>query len=535
AEGPTPPLYKLSSCGRLAIRQKRREHLLRAEQIRLASISLPPSLVINLALVRKESKLCFARSLRSVSLSFCSIRGGEPESYTVVSLSLLGWFLEGSGSRRQEAMSSKGKEVVHSSGGQCAACAILRRTCEPDCVFAPHFPAEDDPARFLSVHAAFGSRNVEHFLRCARSEQLRADAARYLVLNAPRLMAVPPGPGAGGTQQPPHPPQCAACLHIGDACGPECVFARHFPAGDDPARFAAVDARFGAHEVALFLCALSPEQQDAAVRNFVILALDLPPRPPPEPEPEGSRPPCAACRHLRRTCVTNCLFAPIFPPDDDSGRFAAVHSAYGSSNLNRRLRYLPPELRGLAAATSAYEARRRQENPVLGVVEDVQMLETLLRMTRRQVADTREQLVPFVGREAAFRSLVPPRPQRQTVPAPHMRQMEAGMQGVAEMVRRQAAADAAAGVTTFVTPLHEKLVKTITGDIPGSSTAAVQGPPPPAQPVADAAAQDPGLQDGEEEDAGDDGDKPSQAQDPGLPEGEEDAGDDANEPSQGIN
>ncbi|TVU51017.1 hypothetical protein EJB05_02419, partial [Eragrostis curvula] len=470
---------------------------------------------------RREENTSSAQS-RSASPPFLSL----PRSS-----STLPWFRK----QEQEAMSSsKGKEVVHSSGGQCAACAILRRACEPDCVFAPHFPAEDDPARFLSVHAAFGARNVEHFLRCARSEQLRADAARYLVLNAPRLMAVPPGPG-GGTQQPPHPPQCAACLHIGDACGPECVFARHFPAGDDPARFAAVDARFGAHEVALFLCALSPEQQDAAVRNFVSLALDLPPRPPPEPEPEGSRPPCAACRHLRRTCVTNCLFAPIFPPDDDSGRFAAVHSAYGSSNLNRRLRYLPPELRGLAAATSAYEARRRQENPVLGVVEDVQMLETLLRMTRRQVADTREQLVPFVGREAAFRSLVPPRPQRQTVPAPHMRQMEAGMQGVAEMVRRQAAADAAAGVTTFVTPLHEKLVKTITGDIPGSSTAAVQGPPPPAQPVADAAAQDPGLQDGEEEDAGDDGDKPSQAQDPGLPEGEEDAGDDANEPSQGIN
>ncbi|GJN10230.1 hypothetical protein PR202_ga28308 [Eleusine coracana subsp. coracana] len=65
---------------------------------------------------------------------------------------------------------------------------------------------------------------------------------------------------------------CAACQHLQHACGPECVFAPHFPASEGTARFAKVDARFGADHLGLVLCSLSREQQAEAVCEFVFEA-----------------------------------------------------------------------------------------------------------------------------------------------------------------------------------------------------------------------------------------------------------------------
>jgi hypothetical protein len=60
----------------------------------------------------------------------------------------------------------EGEEVVPSCGGgwpQCAACQQLERACRLECVFAPYFPSDDDPAGFLgtmAVHAAFGAEII---------------------------------------------------------------------------------------------------------------------------------------------------------------------------------------------------------------------------------------------------------------------------------------------------------------------------------------------------------------------------------------
>ena len=46
-------------------------------------------------------------------------------------------------------------------GSPCAACKLLRRKCLPDCIFAPHFPA-DQLQKFQVVHrsCAFLSYDV---------------------------------------------------------------------------------------------------------------------------------------------------------------------------------------------------------------------------------------------------------------------------------------------------------------------------------------------------------------------------------------
>ncbi|GJN10224.1 hypothetical protein PR202_ga28301 [Eleusine coracana subsp. coracana] len=260
---------------------------------------------------------------------------------------------------------------------------------------------------------------------------------------------------------------CAACQHLQHACGPECVFAPHFPASEGPARFAMVDARFGADHVGLVLCSLSREQQVEAVREFVFEAQ----RPGaavvrPAAPPEGTRPPCAACKHLRQKCEPNCMYKPDFPVDSDPERFARAYAVY-------------------EAHKSVYEARRPQHDPVDGVTSNVSILETAVKMLEKLVAARGEEIH---RRGGGF----------------------------------QALPDAVAGITDFVTPLHEELVKEMTPYAPGSSTgvtaAAVPGP---AQSSTDIHMQQ----------------QPSQVstaaadvQDPaGLPE-EEDAGD---EPSQG--
>lgn len=56
----------------------------------------------------------------------------------------------------------KGRKLEVAS--PCAACKLLRRRCAKDCVFAPHFPA-DDPQKFASVHKVFGASNVSKMLQ----------------------------------------------------------------------------------------------------------------------------------------------------------------------------------------------------------------------------------------------------------------------------------------------------------------------------------------------------------------------------------
>ncbi|KAK4746084.1 hypothetical protein SAY87_012396 [Trapa incisa] len=71
----------------------------------------------------------------------------------------------------------------------CAACKLLRRRCSRDCIFAPHFPA-DDPHKFASVHRVFGASNVNKLLQELLEHQ-RSDAVSSMVYEANARMRDP--------------------------------------------------------------------------------------------------------------------------------------------------------------------------------------------------------------------------------------------------------------------------------------------------------------------------------------------------------
>ncbi|KAL0914369.1 hypothetical protein M5K25_014713 [Dendrobium thyrsiflorum] len=53
--------------------------------------------------------------------------------------------------------------------------------------------------------------------------------------------------------------------------------------------------------------------------------------------------PCGACKFLRRKCVSGCVFAAHFGSEQGApARFAAVHKVFGSSNVSKLLKLVPP-------------------------------------------------------------------------------------------------------------------------------------------------------------------------------------------------
>jgi len=46
----------------------------------------------------------------------------------------------------------------------CGACKVLRRRCNPSCVFAPYFLYEDTSNQFSVIHQVFGASNASKIL-----------------------------------------------------------------------------------------------------------------------------------------------------------------------------------------------------------------------------------------------------------------------------------------------------------------------------------------------------------------------------------
>ena len=61
--------------------------------------------------------------------------------------------------------SSAAAAAVCGTGSPCAACKFLRRKCPAECVFAPHFCAEDGAAQFAAIHKVFGASNAAKLLQ----------------------------------------------------------------------------------------------------------------------------------------------------------------------------------------------------------------------------------------------------------------------------------------------------------------------------------------------------------------------------------
>ncbi|CAN8251370.1 unnamed protein product [Cochlearia groenlandica] len=75
--------------------------------------------------------------------------------------------------------------------------------------------------------------------------------------------------------------------------------------------------------------------------------------------------PCGACKHLRRKCTEECVFAPHFPVSQLE-RFKCVHKAYGASNVAKLLNELPFDVRDAAVTAIIWESQTFLEYPVYG-------------------------------------------------------------------------------------------------------------------------------------------------------------------------
>ncbi|XP_059456036.1 LOB domain-containing protein 1-like [Corylus avellana] len=64
----------------------------------------------------------------------------------------------------------------------CAACRMLRRKCDNNCLLAPYFPG-DDVEKFAGVHRVFGASNVAKMIQTVE-EAKREDAVKAIVYEA---------------------------------------------------------------------------------------------------------------------------------------------------------------------------------------------------------------------------------------------------------------------------------------------------------------------------------------------------------------
>ncbi|AEE78674.1 putative protein [Arabidopsis thaliana] len=120
--------------------------------------------------------------------------------------------------------------------------------------------------------------------------------------------------------------------------------------------------------------------------------------------------PCAACKHLRRKCTEDCVFAPYFP-STKLDNYEAVHKVFGASHVATLINSLHPCQREFAMDTLAWEAQVQANDPVNGCLGIIYNLLS-------QIKDLEEQLA-IVKNELASYCIVP-----TFVPPPSMTNLE---------------------------------------------------------------------------------------------------------------
>ncbi|XP_010540687.1 PREDICTED: LOB domain-containing protein 4 [Tarenaya hassleriana] len=121
---------------------------------------------------------------------------------------------------------------------------------------------------------------------------------------------------------------------------------------------------------------------------------------------QGTSPPCAACKLLRRRCGEDCVFAPYFPADEPR-KFANVHKVFGASNVNKMLQELPVHQRGDAVSSMVYEANARVRDPVYGCVGAISSLQQQIDALQTQLAMAQAEVVHLRVRHSASHSSSP--------------------------------------------------------------------------------------------------------------------------------
>ncbi|XP_024972061.1 protein LATERAL ORGAN BOUNDARIES-like [Cynara cardunculus var. scolymus] len=102
--------------------------------------------------------------------------------------------------------------------------------------------------------------------------------------------------------------------------------------------------------------------------------------------------PCAACKFLRRKCLSGCIFAPYFPPENPQ-KFINVHKVFGASNVTKLLNDVLPHQREDAVNSLAYEAEARVRDPVYGCVGVISFLQIQVDRLQKDLDAAKADLI----------------------------------------------------------------------------------------------------------------------------------------------
>ncbi|KAL9673275.1 hypothetical protein QQ045_029530 [Rhodiola kirilowii] len=117
--------------------------------------------------------------------------------------------------------------------------------------------------------------------------------------------------------------------------------------------------------------------------------------------------PCAACKFLRRKCLSSCIFAPYFPPEEPQ-KFANVHKIFGASNVTKLLNEILPHQREDAVNSLAYEAEARVKDPVYGCIGAISFLQRQVQHLQKELDAANANLIRLACSDHHQYQHVPP-------------------------------------------------------------------------------------------------------------------------------
>ncbi|KAK8642086.1 hypothetical protein V6N13_011448 [Hibiscus sabdariffa] len=103
---------------------------------------------------------------------------------------------------------------------------------------------------------------------------------------------------------------------------------------------------------------------------------------------------CAACKHQRRKCETNCIFAPYFPANK-ANNFREVHKIFGVKNMTAILSSRSSDERERAVESLEWEAFAWKNDPVEGPLGLFNQLKRELEQLKQQQRQQNNAIVPY--------------------------------------------------------------------------------------------------------------------------------------------
>ncbi|KAK7388995.1 hypothetical protein VNO78_23826 [Psophocarpus tetragonolobus] len=105
----------------------------------------------------------------------------------------------------------------------------------------------------------------------------------------------------------------------------------------------------------------------------------------------GTTQACAACKHQRRKCTSECVLAPYFPADQPKV-FLNVHKLFGVSNIVKILKILEPNQKKIAMDSIIIQANYRDKYPVHGCWEEICRLQYQIWVAEEELHAVYQQL-----------------------------------------------------------------------------------------------------------------------------------------------